>query len=289
MNILEGLIQLPSKLLAEISSFATYWYLCDIKNFIEEEYTGKAYSKYQQLLQTAVKRHGAQELDDDDSCSIDELVMKARPKVKKIKIDLSDMPKRYLDKLAKDHNLDIDRLYQLLRKEDLTIELYFKAPSSLKTARAQYHPVRQSITIALDRFRDDLSLELQLTQGLDSLLGTVEHELTHAVQHMLLSKLDLNQITRSDDSKDSYFQSNIEFDPWVKTAVAQLKSAVRQYDASDRKLVLDYAFGIRDTNELQQAGLKSVRKFFMALRADSELRWKKAIKLTTTELERRLA
>lgn len=266
-QLLEGLIKLPPKLLSELLDFSVYWFLCD------------SVSKKQDpsIIDTLRLKYGIKPLESTD-------VGNQRMVSKKLIIDLDDIPQQYINNILKKENISLQQLRSSLPKKVIEIKLYFKKPPSIPETRlAQYDSNTQTIMVNLERF---IFSEKDVSNALSRYIGTLKHELTHAIQHIFLSRLDDHQI---DDfhaheegfSKSKYLASQIEFDPWIKTCIAHIEMMIEKYpDKGINKFIRFYTLA---SNEKQVPNEKQSVFFDNLKKVDME-KWKKACKLLSGEI-----
>lgn len=282
----EGLIKLPPKMLEDMTQFAVYWYLCLLKDQLEEKYEGREYSLLYQELRGAMSRYGITKLNDDDSEAAGKLKDSPRSKSKRFLIDFRDMPKAYVEKVAAKVSLTLDELYETLENKNIKLFVYFTAPKVLGSANAHYDPTPQQIVISLDRFiKPDQKMHISLNFKLDRYVGVLQHELTHAIQHVLLAALHDKQTESADrDSPDyshtKYLTSPIEYDPWIKSSIAEVKSVLRLNKKLKASSVIAYATAASsDPAGVEDDILNQTRAFFKTLKKKDPARWKNASKL----------
>lgn len=282
----EGLIKLPPKMLAEMTQFAVYWYLCALKDELEVNYEGREYSLLFQELRSAMTRYGISKLDDDDSEEAGRLKDSPRSKSKRFTIDFTDMPHDYVERVAAKANLTADELYESLEKKSLKLFVYFISPKVLGTANAHYDPTPQQIVISLDKFcKPDQKMHIKLNFKLDQYVGVVQHELTHAIQHIFLGALHDKQIESADKSEPDYshakyLASPIEYDPWIKSSIADVKSIIRLNPKAKPADVIAFAtVSSAKAIGFEPDDLKRTRNFFATLKKKDDKRWQRASKL----------
>jgi hypothetical protein len=257
----EGLIKLPPNLLSELLEFGIYWYLCSIPQDEVE------------LLRT---KHNIKPLDPSD-------IGNTRVVSTKLLIDLNDIPQEYINRILKKEGIPLQQLKDSLPKKTINVKIYFKANNRIPESRlAQYDSYTQTIEVNLVRFLNEKNVPIALRR----LIGTHKHELTHAIQHIFLAKLDDRQIEdsyahESEFSKSGYLASQIEFDPWIKTCIAHIESLVDQYpDKEVNKFIRYYTLA---SNEKQIPNEKKSVFFDNLKKVDLE-KWKKACKLLSDEI-----
>lgn len=128
-------------------------------------------------------------------------------------------------------------------------------------------------------------------------IGTLEHELAHAIQHLVIRHKDQFKVNSGYGDKGSeYYKSDVEFSP-------QIISAVRNFDAyieslnfvlpTQRMKIFMYAIGEKPFSELEIDTkrtirlLNNARTFFSTLKDQKPKAFKKAVKIFYNELQRR--
>ena len=295
----EGLIKLPRKTLQQLVGGFVYIYLAYYKDCIEEFLSGKEYHDANELLKTVLKKYNVPSIKPEDSAKVG----KSDKMTKIFVIDPEDLPERYLKKLR-----EIDKDETIFRSLNLKIKLTidFKGMKKLEGSYAQFDPNNQQIIISIKNHYLDKS-ELESRVGREKCLGTVltqaignlEHEFTHAIQWIILEKFHQKQIKNISDLKipgnspvyqDEYYNTPIEFDPWIKTEIKKFKAAedlVKMTRFSfDKKAAIGYfTWSDSDKNvDIEKLGFTGRSEFFGALKKKSEKRWKKAVKLFYTEV-----
>lgn len=137
----------------------------------------------------------------------------------------------------------------------------------------------------------------EVERRIEYALTTLEHELTHAVQFMILQQLHPMQVSGSGhrDASDKgsfsevYYTSQREFDPQLKSALKDFEHLARRKGAKTKasKLELLRKYTWDDTPKANVPNVADERKpdrspFFQSLKRVDQPRWKKALKLFTT-------
>ena len=143
---------------------------------------------------------------------------------------------------------------------------------------------------------------------LDRILLTFEHELTHYVQYKALHKLSAVQTYGADEAaqtsrikgkKDAYYNSQVEFDPLIRTSLGEFhrmeRDNIEAKMKGTRRGWIDIFVGAKaiPTQKFEMirsekhGGFIEPSEFFLSLKKHSPDKWKKAVKLFTQELERR--
>lgn len=135
----------------------------------------------------------------------------------------------------------------------------------------------------LEKFPSNRSHPDDIRIALKTLLATLEHELRHAVQFMLLPHDDQRyQKPGYEKHKEEYFTSPIEFDPTIGSAVEEYLD-LKEYDIELNRLSLERFLAMRP------AGMSGVQphKMFIALKKGSPVQYKRAVKKFIEELNQR--
>jgi hypothetical protein len=200
---------------------------------------------------------------------------------------VADIAQRYLDqvkkKLPTEEGTNIEN--KLKKLKVIFTVVMVKHPEIHNDQTAVYFDdeTEPEILISLPNLElsgnigDDAAL---ISRRIKNGLGSIEHELSHFIQHHVLALLHLDQVKgegSDEPSKDDYFTSNIEFDPLVKSAIRDFrviaeKGRVTGHHGQTRALFDGWA---------EQNG------FLSALKRSSEAKWRKAIKLIWAEYEKR--
>jgi len=276
--LVEGFIKLPPKLRDRmVNSFMTK-YFAWLQDKIDE-LEGKEYTENKKIIDKYLLKYKIN-IDEEDTESIGGM--------NKIRlyyeIDVNELP--YYDKLSK---LYPDFKEMIIPK--LMLVMDFKGTD----VQGKYSPNLQIITLNMGPLNlantDDL--EKTLNRFLPSAIGTLEHELTHAVQYLVLRKFHSDQVGDEESVKfdgefrDKYLNSQIEFDPFLKVLVSRFKavdSDMKRINRTeyDPKLSLEYYVCAKDKlsdDELEKVSFMKQNEFFDALKRRDKEKWKKAVKL----------
>lgn len=136
---------------------------------------------------------------------------------------------------------------------------------------------------------------VEVARHLEQALGTIEHELTHGIQFMVLQQLHPKQAdveghanakaSAATEFDDVYHSSQLEFDPQVKSAIRAFKLQARREGAAskqERRDLID-RFTWADTavdNLPEPSHVPTSRSaFFSSLKRVDMKQWRKAVKL----------
>ncbi len=133
----------------------------------------------------------------------------------------------------------------------------------------------------------DLGEDHSMEYAMDELEGIVDHELQHATQALILKKHHGKQFVepKEDDDLDTYYQSDVEFQPQITTAVNDFRRALKIMK-SNVELAPDQVKGILQSflsgGNMPQGLLKWKpyfrNDFFRTLYAKDRRKWQKAVK-----------
>jgi hypothetical protein len=128
-----------------------------------------------------------------------------------------------------------------------------------------------------------------VTDFIDNAMGTVEHELTHYVQYFYFAHRDRRQVqsTSGRDVPDAlgYNTSNIEFDPKIKSAITDFATEVSKMVSPTPRRISEKIREFVAADGFDPARRRFYQnEFFWALRKTDEARWKKAIRIFTTNM-----
>lgn len=281
----EGLIKLSSKLIDKLVKTFVIKYLAWVQDKIESELEGKDYSEAKKVLNKYSQKYQVS-IEDEDI----EAIGKSRTIKTKYEIELEELP--YYEKLIKLYP-DFKNMHNPI----LTLVMDFASDTG--SSNGKYNPNTQTIFMylkALGLLSND-NLETVMIKHLPNAVGVLEHELTHAIQFIVLSKFHDSQIGDEDSvkfdaaTKDKYFNSQIEFDPFIKTMVAKFKAAdlaMKKISPDyDRKISLEYFTGAHEKlsdKELQKVSFMKPNEFFISIKKHDKEKWKKAVKLFYQEV-----
>lgn len=289
----EGSIQIPEKQYKEMADAFVYWYAAYFQNFAENELTGKDYSKAKNWISSVCKKYGVDEPSDDDV----ESAGAEKYQSIKVKMPVSDWP--YIGKLKKFYP-DVEMFGMTF-----AFRIYFKPDPAVLPRKTMARYSNGNIAISIpNHYMDDAYLaqgesrrRAILTRDIERALGNIRHELTHAVQFEVLSRLHADQVKSTEDIEidgmsndertDLYLLSPLEFDPQIKS-MATLFKGIELYSKSllnkyDRRKALGYVTGSDHTEltkgELEEIGYNVRSRFFLALKKRDPERWKRAVKI----------
>lgn len=291
----EGLIQNPPKLLKDIVDFVVFTYLAYVKDKIETHLEGNDFNTANRLLKKTCDEHKMPMPPDKYS----EKVGKSKMEEHEFKLDFSDLPRHYLDKLKK-LGTDVSKLHSY---DHVIAELDLSPQSTIKSS-GLFHPDTLTMSFSLKysgMILDEDNIDLDrihsvLLDKLPSLVGVVDHECAHMVQFLVLRrfheynvKSDYASDNLTDENSDDYYNSQVEFDPQIKSEAAYFKGVeklskefdVKDYDKEKALAHFTYADGTTPPkgSDLEKISYTRRSPFFAALKRKNPTQWKKAIKL----------
>lgn len=186
---------------------------------------------------------------------------------------------------------DLPASYQKLEvaNDEIMVLVNFTGEAHLTGTNflAAWLPAKQRLVVNLYNRREFKGFPQRvhpedLNYLLDTVLDSIEHELRHAVQEILLKDKDPRQVERKTgyaEHGDAYFTSGTEFDPQIGSAVHDFVSSVRQF----RKLGVRGDFGtwfgqyVGTRPGVLANGFKAA-PLFRALKRAQDPRYKLAVK-----------
>lgn len=294
--LIEGSIKTPPALTKEITNFIVETYLAYVNVKINKLFSGDDKADAMNLLAHTCQKHKLAVPED----YIGVKLIKAGFKEKELEVDLTDLPERYIEKLKK-IGIDVEKF----KKEQLLVEFDLDENSKVVNG-GQFNPKTMTMSFSAKHldllFYDDRKYDLRkltytLLDKLENLIGTVNHEMTHLVQHFVLEAFHPKQgETNYTDAElkrnetENYHNSDAEFDPWVKTEAAYIKGIMellkdigrpKAFDKSKELAHFTYADGSEPHSERQDGFFTRRSEFFGNLKKKNEENWKKAVKLLT--------
>ena len=296
MFLNEGLIKLPPVVLKTAISFFLEKYLaylyhnareCDKLDETDRRVLGMG-------LKLIAKKHGLAPPNSQE-------IIDGKARVSRTKIKLKDIPDAYLKRMVKLH---LETTF--IKRQSLTLTIVFndKHKNLEGDEEGVYMDDTGEIILSIKglglQFKDlekhFLAINIkEITKRIEDAIGTIEHELTHLMQHKILKFFSAKQIEGTGQNSmgrkadhDTYYNSQIEFDPWVKSSIRRVKSLI---DQEKKKMTPRQVFDIftwSDGEVLHQGtgashiGLRSA--FYKALKKKDQTKWKKAVKLLSQEV-----
>ncbi len=302
----EGLIQIPPKLLASAWDFV-------LAETLKRCYAGLEHVASASELHVAA----AETLLDKASTNFDvedysSSLLHASSSTKQLPLEITE---RYLERYKKlrgaretkallASKITIAVVYNPAKFHGMTAKIsgtYYAEDKVVAVQPSVYELTAEGV---LEIVRNHKGLAAQnhaLGLLLEQYKGTLEHELTHMIQFLVLGDLHAKQLlthepgedvqSNSKESKDIYFTSPIEFDPWIKAEVTKIRALMRrQKKDSVEKRALIKKFISADLTQDQATKLEDNADpersdFFISLRRQDLKQWKKAAKLLTSKLD----
>jgi hypothetical protein len=294
--IQEGLIKLPKNVKGEMIKFFVRMYLAYYQNMIEEDLVGKQYYEAKQLADETAKEYDVAVGESD----MDKVQKFSHPQIlETFLLTVDDLP--YNDKLKRLYPNFVEEL-----KLPIKIKFMLDFSTSKNPDMADFDPNDNTIRVVMNNlklmpFGTDLSiLKSMLNKHLRPAIGVIEHELTHAMQHIVLERFHKSQIENAFDVlklkgmkkyNDAYLNSQIEFDPWIKGEIAIFKSIEREMTKMskeyDKKLSLEFFLAAKGEkksdfikpDDFDKLMFTAPSAFFLSLKKHNVEKWKKAVKL----------
>lgn len=299
------MIELPQKLLDEA------W------DFVFETTLKRCASELEHTTSTEIEQHRALTLLDKVGGKLDvedypSNMASADSKSKVLKIEI---PQKYLDRYRK---LRGERETKLLLKRDITITVVFnpaKFEDMTEHVGGTYYSDGRIVAIQPQALklngeetisivaanRSDLNKQAQEFGKRAKLMKTtLEHELTHLLQFVVFADFHAQQLLTttpddsvqkgSDEALDIYFNSPIEFDPWIKSETTKFTQLADGMSEAEQKAAFKkfVSSDLKPSELAKTKGDKERSRFFLALKKYNEPQWKKGVKLLLTRLEQDL-
>lgn len=296
----EGLIKLPPKLSQSLIEYFTYWYLAFLegsadanKSFDEDD---------REMIKLAIERLAKKFNSKIPSSADIKKSMSNRAVFKNFPIE--DIPVRYLEKIAK---VKGQEAIEELKKAHVKFAVSFKPhPKVIEGEEGVFYTKPAEIIIAIPNLPTSTESMLQLLSSfnyqeagriINNTFGIIEHELTHAIQSMILFLLHPKQYSNSQSPSvnkqakglDKYFAKDIEFSAWLKTASREIKSIFEKNKASAQEkkdLFAKFTYSDVLSKDVTKSDNKKFErsKFFKSLKRSDLEKWKKAVKLLSIEV-----
>lgn len=301
----EGLIKLPAKVSESMIKYFVYWYLAYAEAQAEknDDLDEDDIDMIKVCIDRLAKKHGVTSPSHADVIRS----TKARGIFKKF--EMRDLPDAYVQRVGKVNGVEA---VEALKKEKVKFMVAFKKHPDLDfdNDRPQgiFHPGKDGedsliiVSIAnmpteVEHFVQMLS-QLKVEQAnrvINHTIGIIEHELTHAIQSMILYQLHPNQydsngkavrgLRKDQAKKEKYFTSQVEFDPQIKGAIREIKNLFDELKAKTkedkREIFNRYTYSDADQKNVSHKDNQKYYRspFFKALRRSDPDKWKKAVKL----------
>lgn len=294
----EGLIKLPPKLSQSLIEYFTYWYLAFLEGSAE---ANKSFDEDdREMINLAIERLAKKFNSKAPSSADIKKSMSNRAVFKNFPIE--DIPVRYLEKIAK---VKGQEAIEELKKAHVKFAVSFKPhPKVTEGEEGVFYTKPAEIIIAIPNLPTSTEAMLQLLSSfnyqeagriINNTFGIIEHELTHAIQSMILFLLHPKQYSNSQSPSvnkqvkglDKYFAKDIEFSAWLKTASREIKSIFEKNKADAQKdLFAKFTYSDVLSKDVTKSDNKKFErsKFFKSLKRSDLEKWKKAVKLLSIEV-----
>lgn len=120
-----------------------------------------------------------------------------------------------------------------------------------------------------------------LEDKLEQAVGTLEHELTHAVQHLVLSQLHRDQFSGKDAQRGSMLMK-VEGPAWIKNSLKELAPLLRTAKSSSERRNVIHKFVGSDGLKTELGPGRS--SYFFHLKHHDPKKWKDQVKELMKEL-----
>lgn len=297
----EGIIKLPPKLTSSLIEYFIYWYLAFLEGSAD---ASKSFDEDDlDMIKLAIERL-AKKFDSKIPTTADiKKAMSNRSVFKNFPVE--DIPLQYLEKIVK---MKGEEAINELKKAHIKFAVSFKPhPKVIEGEEGVFYTKPAEIIIAIPNLPTSTEKILQLlsmfnhqevARIINNTSGVIEHELTHAIQSMVLFLLHPKQFSNSQSTSvnkkvkglDKYFAKDIEFSPWIKTSVREMKSIFEKSKATTvqekKDLFSKFTYSDVLSKDVTKADNKKHErsKFFKSLKRTDLEKWKKAVKLLSTEV-----
>lgn len=296
----EGLIKLPPKLTDSLIGYFVYWYLAFLEGSAE---ASDAFDEDDRdMIQLALERLVKKFNSKTPSASDVKKTMTNRAVFKNFPVE--DIPIQYLERIAK---VKGSEALDELKSAHIKFSVSFKPhPKVTEGEEGVFYKKPAEIIISIPNMQISVGKMLQLLsmfnhaeagRNINNMLGIIEHEISHVVQSMILflihpqqfSDLQSKSVTKRLTGHDKYLAKDIEFSPWIKTSVREIKSVFEKNKANAQEkkdLFTKFTYGDVLSKDVSKADNKKHErsKFFKSLKRSDLEKWKKAVKLLSTEV-----
>lgn len=308
LYINEGLIKLPPKLTNSLIEYFVYWYLAFLEGRAEadESLEEDDFDTIKLALARLAKKHGAKPPSPGDI----KKAMTNRSIFKNFPVE--DLPAQYLERLTKVKGAsalaalkDARVKFVVAFKKHPKVDMDNDFPQGIF-----YDSDPAEIIISIPNMPVKIPTMVQLlvdfnynevSRSINNTIGTVEHELTHAIQSLVLSLLHQSQYDTETDGKadsnlpsnemlkDKYFTSDLEFAPHVKASIRELNTIFDKNKATTaqakQELFTKFTYGDASSANVAKFDDKKFSRspFFKSLKRSDTTKWKKAVKLLSLE------
>lgn len=302
----EGLIKLPPKLTSLILEYFVFWYLAFLQGTVDADTSLEEddLEMIELLLERIAKKHGSKVPAKADV----KKAMTSRAIFKNFPVE--DLPTQYLERVAKVRGPEAMKTLKDARVKfvvsfrkhpkvdmdgDFPQGIFYAEPAEIIVSIPNMPIHIDDVVHLLSTFN-----HAEVSRSINNTLGIVEHELTHAVQAMVLWLLHSKQYDHTEGKsasnlpteeakKDKYFTSDLEFAPLVKSSVRELKSLFGKNkattDQEKKELFTKFTYSDVAEKSVNSADDKKFARspFFKSLKRSDSAKWKKAVKLLSQE------
>lgn len=292
----EGLIKLPPNLTKQIVEFFVYWYLAYLKSLTIDNpaYDEDDIAVIEDSIKKLAVKYGVSNPTDSQVERVKNSLAKTGV-FKNFKIE--DLPEHYLARLGKMKGPEA-----VAKAKDATAKFIIAFGKHRHISGKEFGAfIRDQLQIVISIKNMQTSPETILkwlssfntvaaSREIDKAIGTLEHEITHLVQELIMIVLHSDQDSvegkySGDNKKDSYYTSQTEFDPMVKSSIRAINSLFSKKKAKtvqEKKDILNkFTWGDTQPDKIpNEVAIEDDRsRFFRALRRSDMAKWKRAVKL----------
>ena len=302
----EGLIKLPTKVSEKMIKYFVYWYLAFAEAQAEknDELDEDDLDMINVCISRIAKKHGVNPPSHADVIR----TTKARAIFKNF--EMEDLPDAYVQRVGKVRGQEA---VDALKKERVKFMVAFRKHPDIDMDEDQpqgiFRPSKEGqpeshIIVSIANMPTEVGAFLKLlmqfkteeaNRVINHTIGIIEHELTHAVQSMILYQLHPGQydangkavrgLRKDQAKKEKYHTSQVEFDPQIKGSIREIKNLFDQSKAKTkeekREIFNRYTYSDADQKNVSRKDDKKYYRspFFKSLRRSDPDKWKKAVKL----------
>jgi hypothetical protein len=266
MKLAEGLIKLPPRLLSQMTEFVLTWYFAHVSATIDKRFRfdEDSLDRAHHLLSAAMAEHHVA--------------------VPQAKVRIAREKKVFM----KTFELNHESVYDTQLALNVKLKLVFERHRGLATNLGVYRDNTAFIILSpynLHMTGASLATVASLKASLQKvpeLLGFLEHELTHLIQHRFFNHADQlkGNYSQTDEFDDAYGLAPVEFDPLIKSSRATLRRLEQKYkgypEFNRTEMINAYLSAGPKPRWMHDS---DVCQFFEVLKRRAPVRWKKAVKL----------
>lgn len=305
----EGLIKLPTKISEKMIKYFVYWYLAYVEGVAEsnKDFDEDDLDMVKVCIARLAKKHNVNPPTAGDI----QKTLKTRAIFKNF--EMEDLPQSYVERIGK---VKGQEAVEELKKHRVKFMVAFRKHPDLDMDEDRpqgiFRPVENGddqIIISVANMPTEVDGVVNLlsqfkteeaNRVINHTIGIIEHELTHAVQSMILYQLHPDQfdnngkavrgLRKDQAKKEKYHTSQVEFDPQIKGAIREINNVFAQLKAKTkeekREIFNRYTFSDADQKNVSRKDKdKHYRSpFFKSLRRSDPDKWKKAVKLLAKEV-----